>query len=418
MNHDCIYYVSCFYDIGRSGWATFARTFDDYLAEFEPFKNIFAPEDGAKHRFIVFMDEKYTSRFSDFLNEGAEEKSYPSFEYIPDGRWAEKNILMIRINEDWLEKHTQWKDIDKEREVMGSAEFKEIVGDRIKFPESRIPEYTMINHIKVDLLKYIFDYKIEGDLTKSYLAWLDFGFFKKDHLLKGRERYVPERLLDPTLFDADKVNYTIVNEIKELDLDVHYTLKNAPEKVAGYFFILRSDKISSYHSLYLTTLKDLRQNHVVDDDQHVVLQCYARSPNLFKFHQIPWHTALVKFQNREALPKEFLSGFFEKSKIESIFALDSQSDKSEEMLTIFGLGINLDQCKLLKYIYPNSKIYVVYDSDLPMFFLFPGMKGCDLPGMVGISTPFVSNNKIPRKDKFERILKKELKYIEFDRILY
>ena len=138
---------------------------------------------------------------------------------------------------------------------------------------------------------------IEGDITKHFLAWVDFGFFKINHLMRGVDKYIPKRLLDYAYFNDGKIHYTLINKLDISDLDIEYTLKHAPEKVAGYFFITRADQIIVYHKLYSEVLKNFRKSGYADDDQHLVLQCYAKNPSLFSFHVMPWHTALVFFQN-------------------------------------------------------------------------------------------------------------------------
>lgn len=387
MNQNCIYYATCFYDIGRSDWKNFSRTFDEYLTEFEPLLELFSKENEDKHKLFVFLDEKFIKLF--------QEKNIPV------------NVMVIKIDENWLKKHTQWEDVEDERKIMESDEYKEIVGDRIKFPESHIPEYTMINHIKIDFLKHIYEYYLEGNLSKKYLAWLDFGFFKKDHLKRGADNYIPQRLLDPEYFDTDKINYTVINPITEQDIDVKYTLKNAPERVAGYFFFLRADKLVSYHKLYTDTLTDFRNNGYADDDQHLVLQCYARLPNFFKFHQLPWHTALVKFQNSESFTKEFLQKIFNP---QIISLPENVIFGSDEMLTFLGIGLNLEECQKLKKTYPNSKIYNLHE------------KVMNIPNYSGIVEIVCQSRSakefLPDKDEFNRILKRDLRCINLDRVFY
>lgn len=383
-----IYYATCFYDIGRSDWETFPRTFDDYLAEFEPFVDLFNKEDRQKHQLFVYLDTAHLGRFEKYL-----QKNEPA---------AERNIHVVPITEKWLEKTTQWKDLEKEREVMGSEEYKKTVGDRVKFPESRFPEYTMINHIKIDLLKHVYDYFVRGDVSKSYLAWVDFGFFKKDHLARGPENYVPERLLDETNFETDKVHYTVINPLSEEDLDAAYTLKNAPEKVAGYFFFLRSDRILGYHKLYRETLATFRECGYADDDQHLVIQCYSRLPHLFKFHRLPWHTALVKFQKRESIAGTLLKKVFGDDKIKTV---GDDQEGSDDMLTLLGAGLSEEECRGLKAKFPNSKIYNISRDNFA------------LPGIVGLSCDcHASESFAPKKEALQRLLKKDLKYISPDAV--
>ncbi len=274
-----IIYTTCFYDIGRSDWEEFHRTFEEYLAEFEPFVELFRGEDPKEHKLRAYIDSRHVGKMSEYSEV--------------------ENIQLIHIDENWLAQNTRWRDLEEERAVLESAEFQDLVGKRAHFPECRSAEYTMINHIKIDLLMNAYYFGVTGDLAKSFLVWVDFGFFKKGHLEKGAENYIPKRLLDSSLFDPHKINYTLINPIEEKDFDIIYTLQNAPEKVAGYFFILRADLMCRYQQLYHTSLSEFREQGYADDDQHLVLRCYRRQPDLFKFHLLPWHTALVRFQISE-----------------------------------------------------------------------------------------------------------------------
>ena len=270
-------YVTSYFDIGRSQWDKFARTFDDYLIYFKPFLSLFE-KSATKDHLLVFLDDRYISKLHDLIT-------------------AQHSITLIPINESFLYHNLPcWKTIETERHIMNSPEFKLLVGSRIEFPECRYPEYTLINHCKIDFINYAINLNLS---SFYYFAWVDFGFFSKSE-------NIPKTLLNLQNFDLSRITYTLINPIDESDNDIYYTLKCAPEKIGGFFFLGNRDTLSQYQKLYHQSLYEFQAKNICDDDQALALYCYFKNPSLFSLEKqkLGWHKVFIHNQSR---PKKVIS---------------------------------------------------------------------------------------------------------------
>lgn len=263
-----ICYITAYYDINRNEWPNnFKRSFNDYLSSFTPFINLF--KNDPTDEMIVFIDEKYYEELYNITHEV-------------------KNIRLIKLNKDILNEIYCWSLLEKEREIMKDPEYRFLLENRVIYPEHNYPEYTLINHSKIDFVSRVIDH---GLSTSQYYAWVDFGFFSKNE-------DIPSSLLDVNNFNLDKINYTLINPIDDKDNNVYYTLRYAPEKIGGFFFIGRKDKIKEYQELYHSILNEFQRRNIADDDQHVALKCYFKKPDLFSFNNsnYGWHKVFVANQ--------------------------------------------------------------------------------------------------------------------------
>lgn len=270
MNRLC--YVTAFYDIGRDNWLSFRRTFDTYLEHFKPYIDMMTKTDPALCEMIIFIDEKYFNTIQK-LTEGV------------------SNIILVQINKDFMDTQIPiWKTLEKEGEIMQSDMYKNLIANRIQFPEHNDPKYTLINHAKIDFVNIAITMRPDFE----YFCWTDFGYFQGD---KNR---IPQNTLDISLFDSKTVNYTLINPLDDNDKDVIYTLSIAPERIGGFFFFGHKDILKVYQKLYHHVHAELQKNNIVDDDQHIALRCYYQAPELFTLHYLGgWHKALVAFQKSD-----------------------------------------------------------------------------------------------------------------------
>jgi hypothetical protein len=147
----------------------------------------------------------------------------------------------------------------------------------------------MINDSKIDLVMH------SMHLTKApILVWVDFAYTK--HL-----EVLPERLLDPCKLDLDRMNFSLVDHIRESDFNLMETLVNPREVLEAGFFASSRDVLLRYqklfHEVHQTVFHD---NNITDDDIHVVLQCIKQQPDLFHLHyQGHWLQSLKHFQIQE-----------------------------------------------------------------------------------------------------------------------
>lgn len=267
-------YVSAYFDIGRKNWPKFKRTFNDYLTFFTPFVDLFDAETAEGDEMIVFIDSKHYEELDNLI------KSKPS-----------SNITLINLTEELLNTLPMWKTLPKETEIMQDPEFRKLLGVRSHFPEHNYPEYTLINHCKIDFIGRVIDLNFSN---AEVYSWVDFGYFSKI-------ANIPDRLLDLTKFDLDKVNYTLIEPLEEIDKDIIYTLVNGLERIGGFFFLGKKDVLKQYQSLYHEVLNYFQNTlNIADDDQALVLQCYNRRPDLFSFNteNLGWHRVLSVNQKK------------------------------------------------------------------------------------------------------------------------
>ena len=140
MKSTSICYVTMFLDIGRSDWKNvFTRTFEQYLKDFEPFIPLFNKKSCNDDLLFVFIDKKCENKLKDKIN------SYS----VDNNKF---NITVLAIDNEFMNLLPMWKTLNKEREIMNSIDFKNTVGWRHIYPEHIFPEYTLINHCKIDVI--------------------------------------------------------------------------------------------------------------------------------------------------------------------------------------------------------------------------------------------------------------------------
>jgi hypothetical protein len=271
MNKIC--YVTAFLDLNRETWIKYERSVEHYFISFSPLIKLLKKEPDNSH-LVVFIDEKYRLRIDEMISD------------------IRPNVTVISINYTYLETHIPiWKRLDEEKQIMNSDQYKELIQHRIEHPEHNNPQYTMINHAKIDFIIKAMEF-----IDYPYMAWIDFGYFG------GDSRRVPVHLLDINKFDLDKINYTLVHQIDDKDKDVIYTLKEAPYKVGGFFFFGHRDIIRVYQELYHSTHQELQKDGIVDDDQHIALRCYFKQPELFKMHHLGWYNRAMVYFQKDKIP--------------------------------------------------------------------------------------------------------------------
>lgn len=268
---DCCY-ITAFLDINRGEWKHFKRTFNEYLNYFMPYIKLLENCDKTKYEMIVYIDEKHFNKLQNIISS-----------HIP--------IKLIPISEKWLEKNSiLWTRLEKEKQIMEECkEFNYLVNHRKRCPETHNPKYTLINHCKIDIVCHAME------LCDAYFyCWTDFGYFND-------KSNIPKSMIDINKIEKNKVNYTLINNVQEHDNNIIYTLVNAPEVIGGFFFCGEKEPLLIYQKLYHQIHKQMQDCNIVDDDQHIALQCYFHNRNLFHFHNPRennnWHKALIYFDS-------------------------------------------------------------------------------------------------------------------------
>lgn len=265
MNDICL--VSALIDIDRKNWKNFQRSVDTYLSFFKPYIT------HIKHEMVVFIDDQHFDKLKELCQNA-------------------NHIRLIPINREWLDKNIYaWQWLNKEIEIMNSNQFTNLIKHRLHHPECSKPKYNIAVHSKIDFCAYV----INNELTKAkYIAWTDFGHFQ----LQNR---IPKfSTLNINKFDLDKINIQTINPITEKDKDIMYTLVNAPDVIATSFYLGRRDLILKLQTLYHQIMELFYSQNIVDDDQHIMLQCIFSDPSLFKIWNLKyWHIFYLLFQSTQ-----------------------------------------------------------------------------------------------------------------------
>lgn len=271
-------YVTAYLDLFRENWSHWKRDNNTYFEAFSRLVELMKRE--PDDELFVFIDKIHSKKVKEIVGD------------------ANANITIIEIDRDWLTANSVlWRRIAKEREILGSEKLKELLGPRYGkgFPETLYPEYTLINHCKIDFIAYAINLSNSfwGNPDDFY-AWVDFGYFQK-------EETVPVRGIDITKIPNDRIFYSLINSLDERDFDIVHTLQTAPEKIGGFFFCGMGEKMLEYQKVYHFVHESLQNIGVVDDDQHVVLQCIKVAPKLFALGNCGgWHMAMRALQKGES----------------------------------------------------------------------------------------------------------------------
>ena len=261
--------VTMFYDIGRDSWKLHPRKVDEYIEAFSVFLNY-------DYSMIIFID----SRYFDTLKSLVKNSKFPN------------SKKLISINEKWLNDNIwSWSKLERETEIMSSESYKKLLSQRISmnYPENVNPKYTILTHSKIDFVNYAIDNNFaDGD----FVGWVDFGYFQN----KTSWEYIPNNVVDISKLDQHKVNLCLVHPLDERDKDIQYTLLNAPEKIAAYFFAGDKFSIKQFQKLCHKWLENFQKIGIADDEQSLWLQCYYEMPEIFQLNVFgKWHQALKKF---------------------------------------------------------------------------------------------------------------------------
>lgn len=257
-----ICYVTAYLHLNRDSWVHHQRSFETYLSSFLPLIPLVESDPDAE--CIVFLDDSV---------DVPQLKETTSFTVVP-------------INRTWLKTQPIWSTLDTETAIMKETDFQKLIQHRQTCPECWNPEYTLINHSKVD-----FVVEAMKRTHASYLCWIDFGYFA----LPSR---IPKRLLDLNKLNLYCVNYTLINPVKPIYANLLHVLQSAPECFGGFFFFGPRKALLEYQQLYHCVLYDFQHLYrIADDDQHLAMVCFFRQPHLFYLHHLRgWHRALTHLQ--------------------------------------------------------------------------------------------------------------------------
>lgn len=279
--------VSAFVDIGREKWSGFQRSNAKYLNDFKPHLKLGVP-------MIVFVDESLYDELKEFEN---------------------NQVKFIKINEQFLSDNIwAFSRLPREKEIMESSSFKQIMRHRASYPEVCNPSYNIVQHAKIDFLNYVIDNRLIDYDDQTIIAWSDFGYFGASGLFPDSTEKMIQGIVDNV--DRDRMNIMAIDPPCEKDFDVYHTLVTADERLCGFFSCGTPKSLKSYQELYHRVLDDtFHKRNIVDDDQHLMLQCLHQNPELIKVWLLPgWHQTYRFFEKLNDSFKKTIgdSGFLQR----------------------------------------------------------------------------------------------------------
>jgi hypothetical protein len=253
--------VTAFFDIGRSSWKEYVRTPEEYIESFFHLLRFDCP-------IILFIDKKYHTLILQHIQQTSALSSL--FQIVP-------------IDLEWLLTHTSaWKNhYTSFQTIMQSNEYQRQMQHRIKnnTPETLYPEYNLINHSKVDFI----DFSLHHQWIKTpWTAWIDFGYA---HAIYGKTLDSPfkaetlSRCISSCF--SHKMNFWACQLPQSFDADALWTCTHDRVTITGSFYVGKTELWSRFILLYHACLKELVEQHICDDDQHVLLRCFLKHPSEF-----------------------------------------------------------------------------------------------------------------------------------------
>ena len=166
-----------------------------------------------------------------------------------------------------IENIKSWSYLPKVNEIIESQKFYELVKkfDRELDPEFYIPKYSLINHAKVDFVKYVIEKEWTGKEVK-YLGWIDFGYVRNSSQIPSDYQFKYQQLKN------DRVNMIYNMEFVPEDENVTYVMENHEVTITGPFWFGTKNKILSYWDLYHERLNYIFSLGLVDDDQTIMVK--------------------------------------------------------------------------------------------------------------------------------------------------
>jgi hypothetical protein len=258
---ETILFVTAFKDIRRDLWGIVPRSKHDYIRDFIPLAETL------KYNLLVYVEDDVYNTLEAY--------NFPS------------NIHLIKSKE--VQNTFFDRFLESEKEIMYSDQYKsKIPSDRKGAPEHIYPEYTLINHTKIN---YVADAKKRYP-NYEYYSWLDFG------AARINIHDVPKNIKVDLL--KTKISYLVLNQppvtrVKEDDM-----LKSHSIYFPGGQFIVHTSLVETFETLVEEKLISWREREkwVCDDDQNLILQIYFDHPELFQlYHRNEWLSLFRVFLN-------------------------------------------------------------------------------------------------------------------------
>ena len=241
-----ILFVTAFKELGRERWAYWARRTDEY---FVSFKNIV---ECLKHDLIVFIEDDLRDRVQAIVDAAAAADRVTVMDY------RSVNSFLVKY-------------LDHERAVMAAPAFRQLVAHRRDCPETYIPEYTLVNHSKINFLSAAQTARPDYD----FYAWTDFGGCRMEGDIM---LIIPQLDVDKI---PDRIMYNAFAQPPSERPDETTLLRSGNVHMTGGGFIVPASRVKQFERAWELKLIDWQVRGIADDDQALVLQLFYDAPGDF-----------------------------------------------------------------------------------------------------------------------------------------
>lgn len=247
--------VTAFYDIGRGSW-TPDKDLPQYLQRsnqvyFERFRHLTR----LKNDITVITSPDLAEEIRDLVSDS------PNVTVVVFD--IQKNMASIK---------------ESISNILSTANY----ANKIKYTESRNPEYWSSDYVLVTMLKaYFVQHAIELGLPKNdMVAWIDFGYCRSNDNTDGVDSWTTD-------FNSAKIH---MFDYKDYTGDpIEEIVKNNDVYILGAKVVAHKVLWEILYKMMLKAQLDLMNEGLVDDDQGLWLSCYIKRPELFELHRIPDH---------------------------------------------------------------------------------------------------------------------------------
>lgn len=251
--------VSAFFNINRQAWKKFERTSDQYFEYFKGWAKL-------NNKIIVYCEtENLKNKIMAFREELG---------------LADKTIVHLVEN---------FRNIDPTllQSIKKAADNKIQQGVRLfmKNPEVWNADYDYVMLLKMWCVQ---DAVSKGE-TGEMVAWMDFGYNHGGAVLDKNSNFNFTWEYD----FPDKINVFLVQELDERPIfDIVCTMDTY---IMGTVIVGAAYLWNEFWNLMRTSMIELNNSGLTDDDQNVILMAYRRKPEIFNTYMSGWQLPLKQF---------------------------------------------------------------------------------------------------------------------------
>lgn len=251
--------VSAFFNINRQAWKKFERTEDQYFEYFKGWAKL-------KNMIIVYCEtDNMKNKIMQFRHElGLEDKTI---------------VHIIK----------EFRNIDPEllSSIKKAAENKVQQGARLfdKNPEVWNADYDYVMLLKMWCVQ---DAVARGE-TGEMVAWMDFGYNHGGAILDINSNFNFTWKYD----FPDKINVFLIQELDDRPIfDIVCTMDTY---IMGTVIVGAAQLWNEFWNLMRTSMMELNNCGLTDDDQNIILMAYRRKPEIFNTYVSGWQLPLKQF---------------------------------------------------------------------------------------------------------------------------